>query len=269
MGDGAVAHGINDAHHVGDLSLSLVQPSSAAVLAVPVLNVTVLVAGSLNSVNVLYRVSSVGVGQLVADHAVLIAGIGVLVLASGLRTVNGDGDGLPGVIVNNVTVAEDVLLVVVDNVDIIGAGGGIVLYLEGNGVEQVGLNSLSGSSGSAQVLHQAALHITGFLIDRREQDVLIAGGTELGAYLDGGHPHFFVLIIISDQLKNSGVKTQLKLAADQAQFFVAVQGNFYRDFIAGVNLLCIGNQLNIVVTGSGNGSERNHATQQKRRQQNC
>ena len=284
--DGEAVHG----HAVGI-------PSSATVGAVPVLDVTVDLAGSLNSLNVSLVVSSTLVGQLVAVHAVSIAGIEVsvvslgagllaalgavlvavvvvLVLAAGrLSTVHVDGDGLARPLRLHFTIEGGVLVGVLDisDVDGIVAGHGIVLHLEGDGVEQVGLNSLRGRSGTSDEVHQTVLHIAGILIDRTKSDVLVRGGVEFGADLDGGHPHLFVLIVVGFQLEHVVVKTQLDQSSDQTDALVAVQVNLDGDVVAGVNFLSVGNELNVVVfvCGYGYGCERNHSTQHQRRQKNC
>ena len=78
----------DDTSLVGHLSQSLVSPSSAAELAVPVLDIAGAATGSLNSLNMDDVVLSSLVGQLAAQHAVSVASVEVLVLASGLE----DGD---------------------------------------------------------------------------------------------------------------------------------------------------------------------------------
>jgi hypothetical protein len=83
----------NDYHHSvkGHAGSVFVVPASAAVLTSPVLNVTVLGAGSSNSLNVIHAVSSLGIGKLAALHAVSVASVEVLVLAC--RSRIGDGYG--------------------------------------------------------------------------------------------------------------------------------------------------------------------------------
>ena len=82
----SVCHRKDYALKVGLLGKSLVCPSNTTVGAVPVLNVTVLVAGSSLSLYVYDGVSSVGIGLLVANGTDLVAGICIL-MARGLTNV--------------------------------------------------------------------------------------------------------------------------------------------------------------------------------------
>ena len=83
--DGVILEGLNRHHVQGHAGTVGIVPAGAAVGAVPVLDVAHAAAGGLNSLNVQDVVSSLGVGQLAAQHAESVTGIEVLVLAPGLN----------------------------------------------------------------------------------------------------------------------------------------------------------------------------------------
>ena len=82
----SVTHGGHHAHHIGLHSQRLVSPSSAAIGAVPILDVTILVAGLIHSVHMHDVVGRILVGQFTAEHAVGIAGIEIAVAIDVLRS---------------------------------------------------------------------------------------------------------------------------------------------------------------------------------------
>jgi len=120
VGQLVVSHG-NDNHHLVQRHTggSLVIPAAAAVLTSPVLDVTVLEAGSVLSLNVAQRVSGVGVGDLVAVHANGIASIEVLVVNHG--QLNSHQVGVLSASLIQPSLAADVA-VPVSNVAQLGAG---------------------------------------------------------------------------------------------------------------------------------------------------
>jgi len=83
MGQLAVSHRQDNSHQVGVQSALGIQPSLAASLAVPVLDVTILEAGGSNSLNMGQLVISIGAGHLVALVTDLVAVVGVLVSTLG------------------------------------------------------------------------------------------------------------------------------------------------------------------------------------------
>ena len=95
-----VSNGYLDTHLVGNLGESLVGPCVSAVGAVPVLDVTALIAGRSLSLYVLNAVSGILVGELIAKHAVSIAGVCILMDAGCCNgnTLEGalGGEGLVG-----------------------------------------------------------------------------------------------------------------------------------------------------------------------------
>ena len=281
--DGEAVHG----HAVGI-------PGSATVGAVPVLDVTVDLAGSLNGVNVNLVVSSVLVGQLVAVHAVSIAGIEVsvvslgagllaalgavlvavvvvLVLASGLLglgigAVDGDvgGHGLES---HELLIQVDAGIGVEVDGQGIGAGNGIILDLEGSGVEQLlGAVALGGAAG---VEHTALGHHFIFFVNRAESDVLIAGGVEGGADFDRGDISLFILIVGSGHFEDGVVIHDLSSDGDNAG--VVQQQDFDFDLVTGISFFHgRGHNSGLLdILESSNGGERNQSTQHQNRQENC
>ena len=111
---------------VGNSGESLVGPCSSANGAVPILDVTLGVAGGSNSLNVLDGVISIGVGELVAVFAVCVTGIGVLVS-------NGSGNNAVfiGALSKSLVGPHFVALgaVPVLNVTCFATGGSLCLYV--------------------------------------------------------------------------------------------------------------------------------------------
>ena len=260
VGDGAVSHGNDHVLQVGLLSQSLVSPSDTAVLAVPVSDVAVLVAGGVNSLHSGDVVVGSLVGQLAAQSADLVALVGVLVLARGLRIGAVDHDG--SVLLTESDVfhigVEEVLGVVLHD-QVVGAGNGIVLDLEGGGEVQLTGNVLG--SGTVNEVHQAVA-----AAQLRISDVLFAPA---GAALDHVLLDVLVQVLVIDplsaELKNVSVVHNFNHGGNDAG--VVQQINFHFDLIAGVGFLH-GDERNGGLVSGGNGSERNHRTQQKHRQQN-
>ena len=263
-----MSHGQDNRLQVGVQSASLVQPSLTADVAVPVSDVTILVAGGILSLDGHDVV--LDLAGLAAQVAIHVASAVILVVASGRSDGTGAVDNDGGVdgseIKENIADEQTIIL---DDSQIIGAGSGIVLHLEGDGEEVLLTTHLVGGSSSSHVLHEAVLHDTGILVNLTKHDVLIAGGVVFVAYLDGGDPHLFVLIEISDNLKDVGVKTDLDQSTDQTGgVFQVQQVDFNLELFTGVDLFSASDKLDSGLVSSSYGSERNHRTQHQCRQEN-
>ena len=260
-----VSHRQDNSLQVGVQSASLVQPSHTADVAVPVGDVTILIAGGILSGNGDHVV--LDLAGLAAQVAVYVASVVILVLASGGQGIGAvDDDG--GILLAEVDVdkihRKEVLGVIGDG-QIVVAGLGIVLDLEGSGEEVLFLAVALG--GTADVGHDALLSDAGLIIDGAKSDVLVGGGVVGGANLDLGQPHLLVLVVIGDELQSVVVVQDLDGSGDNAGVILQLYAHF--DFIAGIVLFCIGGDHDGGLIGSGNVGERNHSTQHKRRQKNC
>ena len=217
----AALSGNDGAQVVGHLSQSLVGPEALALIAVPVLDVTDVVATGLHSVKV---ENALGVdGTDVATQVTGSITISVILMLTGGLTDHGDRTVDNGKL-DSLTGNVEEVAGLVHHGQRIGAGRGIVLHLEGSG-EEVLFGDVLRSNTIAEV-HEA-------LAQRAPRNIL--GAPALGR-LNLVHLDVFVHVLVIDplgnELQHAGIVIQLNQGGDNTG--VVLQLDQHVDSLTGV-----------------------------------